>query len=156
MNINEFDGAEKIADIEKDKDNSSGNLKVVFVKGYKQDKKAAFAEVSNDEVVNIFESSDIKAMTKYYESTESTRVAGDKASDTNYAKYWLAKKELEEGKKFEIWQLQGSKEENLEFYYKKEKKYPKYNFQKNNEKIPEEILKQKEKDEQEYKKNLKK
>lgn len=53
----------------------------------------------------IFESSNITALAKNYESTESVSKAGDKASDTNYAKHHLALQDLNEGKKWRFMNL---------------------------------------------------
>lgn len=157
MKISEFDDAKKIADIIKDKD-TQNHLKIEYEEGVKIKKdKTTYAKVVDGEVVNIFESSNFKAnQQRYYESTESTTKAGDKASDTNYAKFSLAKENLDEGKKVEIYELTGDKKENLEKYYQEEDKYPLENFQMNGEKIPEKILEQKKKDMEEYEKSKKK
>ena len=157
MKISKFDNAKKIADIVKNEDKPDC-LEVKYVEKIELKKgKTTYAKVVDGEVVNISESSNFKAnQERYYKNTESTAKAGDKASDTNYAKYFLAKENLDEDKKVEIYELTGSKKENLKKYYQEEDKYPLENFQMNGEKIPEKILEQKKKDIEEYEKSKKK
>lgn len=152
ITIDKFEGAKEIANITKNKDKPN-ELKVEYVDGIEIKKeKTTYAKVVNGEIVNICESSNFKAnQERYYKSTQSVIKAGDKASDTNYAKHALALQDLNEDKKVQIFELPGSKKENLEKFKELEgEKYPKENFQMNQEKIPEEILEQKKIDMEEY------
>lgn len=104
--------------------------------------KTVYAEVVDGEISHVFESGNFKAnLQRYYKSQESVK-KGDKPSDTNRAKYLLTKKELDQGKKVEIYIIEKcTKNELLETIKQIDGKYPPKNFQKNKEKIPENTLK---------------
>ncbi|WP_279144577.1 hypothetical protein [Helicobacter pullorum] len=144
MKISDFDGAEKIADIVKD-DKNTDNLKLNYFAKVEKGEKTTFAKVVNGEIKHIFESSNFKQIDRYYKNHNTIKRQGDKASDSNFAKYPLAKDNIEKGDKVEIYKLKGSKKECLEQYRGKENRYPDENFQANNEKIPDEIINEYEK-----------
>ncbi|KPH53916.1 hypothetical protein [Helicobacter pullorum] len=143
MKISDFDGAKKIADIVKDNKNTD-NLKLDYVADaeVKKGEKCTYAKVVNEEVTNIFESSNFRQLDRYFKNHNTIKRQGDKASDSNFAKYPLAKANIEKGDKVEIYELQGTKKECLEKYHKQENRYPDENFQANNEKIPDGIIKE--------------
>lgn len=148
MKIDDLKGYRKIADIIKDNVDSN-NLQVNCVaKEIKKGKKTTYAKVVDGKIKHIFESSDFKSLSRYYKNHNTIKQQGDKATDSNFAKYPLAKADLEAGQKVEIYELNGTKKECLKQYYKQEGKYPDENFQANKDKIPNEII-------QEYK-NIKK
>lgn len=155
--LGDFQDAKKIATISKDNNNEK-KLHIEY-ENPPAKKKAAYAEVvtdeyGNKEITNIFESSNFKQNhQRYYESTENVIKKGDKASETNYAKNPLALQDINEGKKVEIYELQGTKKDNLEYYKEKYGCAPRKNFQANGKKIPEEIIQQCKKDKEEYEEN---
>lgn len=137
MNINEFENIEKVANIIPD-DNRDGSLEVEFVaEEVIKDKKVTYAKVVDGDIKHIFESGNIRALSRYYKNHDSIQEKGDKATETNFAKYLLAKLDIEKGKRVEIYKLEGTKKECLNKYYEKENRYPDENFQANNEKFPE-------------------
>ena len=162
VTIDQFEEAKKIADIKKNKDKPD-ELKIEYVDGVeiKKEKTTYAKVVNNSEIVNIYESGNFKSnQERYYKSTRNVKEGGDIASDTNYIKYSLALKNLNECKTVEIYELHGSKKENLKKFEKLNrgrgrKKFPEENYQMNKEKIPREILKQKKKDMKEYENNKK-
>lgn len=141
MKIDDFKGYRKIADIIKD-DADSNNLQVNCVaKEIKKGEKTTYAKVVDGKIKHIFESSDFKSLSRYYRNHNKIKqLKGDKATDSNFAKYPLAKADLEAWKKVEIYELNGTKKECLKQYYKQENKYPDENFQSNKDKIPNEII----------------
>lgn len=140
MEINDFKKYRKIADIIKD-DGDSNNLRVNCVtKEIKKGKKTTYAKVVDGKIKHIFESSDFKSLSRYYKNHNTIKQQGDKATDSNFAKYPLAKADLDAGKKVKIYELNGTKKECLEQYHKQEGKYPDENFQANKDKIPNEII----------------
>lgn len=155
--LDDFQGATKIASILRD-DNKKGDLRFEYEKKPAK-KKTTYAEVvtdkeGNKEITNIFESSDFKRnQERYYKSTDSVIKKGDKASETNYAKNPLALEDINNGKEVEIFELPGTKRDNLRHYKEIHGYAPRKNFQANDEKIPEIIEHDRKKNIEEYKKD---
>lgn len=144
MKIDNFNGAKKIADIVKD-DKNPNDLKLKYATTkIKKGKKITYAKVVNGEITHIFESSNFKSLSRYYKNHNTVKKK-DKAIDSNFVKYPIAKMNLEQGNRVEIYELNGSRSECLKKYYKQEDCYPNENFQANNNNIPNDILQEYEK-----------
>lgn len=144
MKIDDFDNSKKIADIVKD-DKNPNDLKLSYTQEVKKGEKTTYAKVVNGEVKHIFESSNFKSLSRYYKNHNTIKKQGDKATDSNFVKYPLAKANVEKGDKVEIYELEGSRKECLGKYHKEENRYPDENFQANKENIPNTIIKEYEK-----------
>lgn len=102
--LNDFNNSIKIATVSKT--NDENELCVNYEKDIEiSEEKVTYAEVTTDkmgnkEITSIFESSDFKKnQQRYYESRDSVIKKGDKASETNYAKNFLACEDINDGKK---------------------------------------------------------